>query len=43
MVGYVCLKPKTELEAHYIEAYGFVSTKLFLIINGNNSSSLMVL
>ncbi|MDR3696273.1 hypothetical protein [Mucilaginibacter sp.] len=39
--GYVCLKPKTELEAHYQRAYGFVSTKLFLITHGNNSSSLI--
>ena len=39
--GYVCLKPKTELEGHYQEAYGFVSTKLFLITYGHNSLSLI--
>ncbi|BAU52073.1 hypothetical protein [Mucilaginibacter gotjawali] len=39
--GYVCLKPKTELEAYYQRAYGFVSTKLFLITHGNNSLSLI--
>src|SRR3984885_10755073 len=32
--GYVCLKPKTELEADYQKGYGFVSTKLFLITHG---------
>lgn len=39
--GYVCLKPKTELEGHYRDAYGFVSTKLYLITHGNNSLSLI--
>jgi hypothetical protein len=39
--GYVCLKPKTELENHYQQVYGFVSTKLFLITHGHNSLSLI--
>jgi hypothetical protein len=39
--GYVCLKPKTELEGHYQYAYGFVSMKLFLITDGDNSLSLI--
>ena len=39
--GYVCLKPKTELEDHYQKAYGLVSTKLFLITEGHNSLSLI--
>lgn len=39
--GYVCLKPKTELEVHYQDMYGFVSTKLFLITQGHNSLTLI--
>ena len=39
--GYVCLKPKTELERHYQDMYGFVSTKLFLVTHGHNSLSLI--
>ncbi len=39
--GYVCLKPKTELEEHYQQAYGLVSTKLFLVTDGHNSLSLI--
>lgn len=39
--GYVCLKPKTELEEHYQQAYGLVSTKLFWVTEGHNSLSLI--
>ena len=39
--GYVCLKPKTELENHYREFYGFESTKLFLVTEGLNSLALI--
>lgn len=39
--GFVCLKPKTTLEQHYIAKYGFESTKLFLITEGQNSLKLI--
>jgi hypothetical protein len=39
--GYVCLKPKTELKEHYQEMYGMVSTKLYLITEGQNSLMLI--
>ncbi|RQO69393.1 hypothetical protein DBR43_15010 [Pedobacter sp. KBW06] len=39
--GFVCLKPKTKLEAHYIKKYGFRSTKLYLITEGENSLKLI--
>lgn len=35
--GFVCLKPKTKLESHYMSKYGFESTKLFLVTEGMNS------
>ncbi|RDC55908.1 hypothetical protein DU508_13645 [Pedobacter chinensis] len=39
--GFVCLKPKTKLEPHYIKKYGFESTKLFLVTEGRNSLKLI--
>ena len=39
--GFVCLKPKTKLEAHYIKRYGLQSTKLFLVTEGINSIKLI--
>lgn len=39
--GFVCLKPKTKLEAHYIKKYGFQSTKLYLVTEGENSLKLI--
>lgn len=39
--GYVCLKPKTKLEAHYMEQYGLQSTKMYLITEGENSLQLI--
>lgn len=39
--GFVCLKPKTKLEAYYIKKYGFRSTKLYLITEGENSLKLI--
>lgn len=39
--GFVCLKPKTKLEAHYIKKYGLQSTKLFLVTEGKNSLKLI--
>ncbi|MES2419267.1 MAG: hypothetical protein V4541_13850 [Bacteroidota bacterium] len=39
--GFVCLKPKTQLEAHYIKKYGLQSTKLYLITEGENSLKLI--
>ena len=39
--GYVCLKPKTKLESHYQNTYGFISTKLFLVTFGQNSLALI--
>ncbi|WP_300687995.1 hypothetical protein [Chryseobacterium sp.] len=39
--GYVCLKPKTKLEKHYIQQYGLQSTKLYLITEGENSLKLI--
>jgi len=39
--GYVCLKPKTKLEKHYIQQYGLQSTKMYLITEGENSLKLI--
>jgi hypothetical protein len=39
--GYVCLKPKTKLEKHYIQQYGLKSTKMYLITEGENSLKLI--
>ncbi|MCF0056038.1 hypothetical protein [Dyadobacter sp. CY356] len=39
--GYICLKPKTILKEHYQEMYGFTSTKLFLVSQGQNSLALI--
>ena len=39
--GYVCLKPKTKLTAHYIQQYGLQSTKMYLITEGENSLKLI--
>lgn len=39
--GFVCLKPKTKLEAYYVKKYGFRSTKLYLISEGENSLKLI--
>lgn len=39
--GYVCLKPKTKLEQHYMQQYGFQSTKIYLITEGENSLKLI--
>lgn len=39
--GFVCLKPKTKLEVHYITKYGLQSTKLYLVTEGENSLKLI--
>lgn len=39
--GFVCLKPKTKLGAHYIQQYGLQSTKMYLITEGENSLKLI--
>ncbi|WP_294232571.1 hypothetical protein [uncultured Chryseobacterium sp.] len=39
--GYVCLKPKTKLERHYMQQYGLQSTKMYLITEGENSLKLI--
>lgn len=39
--GFVCLKPKTKLEKHYMQQYGFQSTKMYLITEGENSLQLI--
>ena len=39
--GFVCLKPKTRLERHYINNYGLRSTKLYLITERENSLRLI--
>ncbi|WP_068943893.1 GNAT family N-acetyltransferase [Chryseobacterium timonianum] len=39
--GFVCLKPKTRLEKHYIQLYGLQSTKIYLITEGENSLQLI--
>lgn len=39
--GYVCLKPKTNLEKHYKHFYSLKSTKMFLITEGRNSLELI--
>ncbi|AZA49415.1 hypothetical protein EG346_15045 [Chryseobacterium carnipullorum] len=39
--GFVCLKPKTKLERHYMQQYGLQSTKMYLITEGENSLQLI--
>ena len=39
--GYVCLKPKTDLEIHYQNAYGMKSTGMYLITEQENSLMLI--
>lgn len=39
--GFVCLKPKTKLEKHYIQQYGLRPTKIYLITEGENSLKLI--
>ncbi|MDR2237321.1 MAG: hypothetical protein LBE92_14455 [Chryseobacterium sp.] len=39
--GFVCLKPKTKLEKHYMQQYGLQSTKIYLITEGENSLKLI--
>jgi len=39
--GYVCLKPKTKLKAHYIKKYGLESTKMYLVTYEENSLRLI--
>jgi len=39
--GFVCLKPKTALEQHYISTCGFESTNLYLVTEGTNSLRLI--
>jgi len=39
--GYVCLKPKTDLEIHYQKAYGMASIGMYLITEQANSLMLI--
>lgn len=39
--GFVCLKPKTKLKAHYMRKYGLQSTQLYLVTEGKNSLRLI--
>lgn len=39
--GFVCLKPKTRLEKHYVQQYGLQSTKMYLVTEGENSLQLI--
>jgi hypothetical protein len=39
--GYIYLKSKTNLEKHYCEVYGMISTKMYLVTEGRNSLKLI--
>lgn len=39
--GFVCLKPKTKLERHYMQQYGFQSTRMYLVTEEENSLKLI--